>query len=321
MRSTHDEQRTTVRVASMAWEAEGVLSVVFAPLDGSELPAWAPGAHLDLELTGVLTRQYSLCGDPAQRSRWRIAVLREPVSKGGSQAVHERLRPGDVVTVVGPRNHFPFVPAPAYRFVAGGIGITPLLPMMRRASEAGADWSLLYGGRSRASMAFLDELGAYGSRVQIRPQDEYGLLDLPSFLGEPEPATLLYCCGPEPLLGAVEDLCHRWSTKALRTERFKAKAQPVRDAGDEQPFVAVLQRSGYEVDVPAGCSILDAIEDSGLEADHSCREGVCGTCEAAVLSGLPDHRDSLLSDDERAENASMMICVGRALSERIVLDI
>lgn len=321
MRSTHNEQRTAVRVQSMSWEAEGVLSVVFAARDGAELPAWEAGAHLDLELSGVLTRQYSLCGDPAERNRWRIAVLREPVSKGGSQAVHERLRPGDVVTVVGPRNHFPFVEAPAYRFVAGGIGITPMLAMIRRAEESGADWRLLYGGRARSSMAFLDELGAYGSRVQVWPQDENGLLDLASFLGEAEPDALVYCCGPEPLLGAIEGICNGASPKTLLTERFKAKAQPVRDPASEQPFVAVLQRSGYEVDVAAGRSILEAIEDSGLEADHSCREGVCGTCEAAVLSGTPEHRDSLLSQEEREANASMMICVGRATSERIVLDI
>ncbi|MDN5803523.1 MAG: PDR/VanB family oxidoreductase [Microlunatus sp.] len=321
MRVTHDEQRMTVRVRSITWEADGVVSVEFVALDGSDLPAWEPGAHLDLELSGVITRQYSLCGDPARRSSWRIAVLREPVSKGGSQAVHERLRPGDVVTVVGPRNNFPLTDAPAYRFVAGGIGITPLLPMMRRATESGAEWTLLYGGRSRTSMAFVDEVEAYGERVQIRPQDEFGLLDLQSLLGTPETETLVYCCGPEPLLNAVEASCSAWRSGALRVERFKPKPQPVRDPGAEQAFVAVLQRSGYEVDVPAGTSILEAIEECGLEADHSCREGVCGTCEAGVVAGVPDHRDSLLSSEEQAANESMMICVGRALSERIVLDI
>lgn len=320
MRSTHNEQRLAVRVRSMSWEAEGVLSVVFTTVDGSDLPVWDPGAHLDLELPGVVTRQYSLCGDPDDCRAWRIAVLREPVSKGGSHAIHERVRAGDEVTVVGPRNHFPLIDATAYRFVAGGIGITPLLPMIRRVAASGADWTLLYGGRTRASMAFLDELAAYGSRVLVRPQDEYGLLDLDT-LQELEPDTRVYCCGPEPLLDAVEKLSAAWPPETLRTERFKAKTQPARDPADEAQFVAVLQHSGYEVDVPPGCSILDALEQAGLEADHSCREGVCGTCEAVVLAGIPDHRDSLLSADERAQNSSMMICVGRALSDRLVLDI
>ncbi len=321
MRTTHDEQRLTVRVRSMVWEADGVVSVEFVALDGSDLPAWDPGAHLDLELPGVITRQYSLSGDPARRSSWRIAVLREQVSKGGSQAVHERLRPGEVVQVVGPRNNFAFAPAPQYRFVAGGIGITPLLPMMRQADAAGAEWTLLYGGRSRTSMAFVAEVQAYGPRVQVRPQDEFGLLDLRSLLGAPQTDTLVYCCGPEPLLGAVDEACRDWPPGALHIERFKPKPRPVRNPGAERPFVAVLSRSGYEVDVPAGSSILEAIEECGLEADHSCREGICGTCEAGVVEGLPDHRDSLLSEQEQAANESMMICVGRARSERIVLDI
>lgn len=321
MRTTHSEQRMSVRVRSMAWEAEGVVSVEFGTLDGSDLPAWDPGAHLDLELPGVITRQYSLCSDPDRLSRWRIAVLREQVSKGGSQAVHERLRPGDVVDVVGPRNNFPLVESPAYRFVAGGIGITPLLPMMRRAAAQGADWTLLYGGRSRASMAFVDEVEAYGSKVQVRPENEFGLLDLDGLLKTPETNTLVYCCGPEPLLKAVEGCCQGWASRALHVERFKPKPQPLPDPDSELPCVAVLRRSGYEVDVPPGSSILEALEACGLEADHSCREGVCGTCEAAVIEGEPDHRDSLLSAEERAANESMMICVGRSLSERIVLDI
>jgi ferredoxin-NADP reductase len=319
--TTHDEQELTLRVHQLTREADGVLSVRLQTLDGAPLPVWRPGAHVDLHLPGGLVRQYSLCGDPADRGSWRIAVLREPDSRGGSVAVHERLRPGDVVDVVGPRNNFPLVEAPAYLFIAGGIGITPLLPMISEVAAAGAPWQLLYGGRTGASMAFLHELQRFRDQVDVRPQDEYGLLDLASLLATAEPGTQVYCCGPEPLLRAVEERCRDWPPGALHVERFAPKAQPATDPLTEIAFEAVLQRSGRAVRVPPGRSILDALEDAGISAPSSCREGICGTCETTVIDGLPDHRDSLLSDEEQAENATMMICVGRALSDRIVLDL
>lgn len=321
MHVTHTEQHLRLRVAQMTWEAEGVLSLRLRSLDGGDLPAWAPGAHLDLQLPGVITRQYSLCGSPSDRTSWRIAVLREVDGRGGSRAVHERLRPGDLVDVLGPRNNFPLHDAPAYLFVAGGIGITPLLPMIEAAEAAGARWSLTYGGRTRASMAFLDELSTHRNAVRVMPRDEVGLLDLEALLAVPQPDTLVYCCGPEPLLAAVEQRCQPWPKGSLHVERFAPKAQPAADPATEAAFEAVLQRSGATVQVPPGRSILQALEDAGLEALNSCREGICGTCETTVLEGVPDHRDSLLSDDEKDENTTMMICVGRALSARIVLDL
>lgn len=321
MHTTRDEHRLTLRVQQMTCEAEGVLSLRLQDDQGTDLPEWTPGAHVDLLLPGVITRQYSLCGDLDDRSGWRIAVLREPVSKGGSQAVHEAVRPGDLVEVIGPRNNFTLHPAPSYRFIAGGIGITPILPMIQSAEASGAEWSLLYGGRSRSSMAFVDQLQALGPRARVCPQDEVGLLDLESALGNPGDGTLVYCCGPEPLLTAVEDRCRQWPPGSLHVERFKAIRRSEADDGAESSFTAVLERSGFEVEVPPGRSILQALEDAGLTPDNSCREGICGTCETKVIQGTPDHRDSLLSAEERAENASMMICVGRALSERIVLDL
>jgi ferredoxin-NADP reductase len=189
--------------------ADGVVAVSLADVDGGDLPEWTPGAHIDLLLAPTLVRQYSLCGDPADRSRWRIAVLLDPNSRGGSRYVHDNLAVGDRVRIRGPRNHFPLVSSPRFLFVAGGIGITPLLPMVKAADAAGADWRLVYGGRTRASMAFLDELERHGARLRLCPSDQQRI-DLDEVLGEPMPDTLVYTCGPERLLTAVETMCQSW---------------------------------------------------------------------------------------------------------------
>lgn len=325
----HDEQELRLQVTALTWEAEGVLSVHLQRPDRGDLPPWRPGAHVDLLPPGIVStrasgsavRQYSLNGSPTDRTTWRVSVLREPAGTGGSQAVHERLRPGDLVDVVGPRNNFALHDSPEYLFIAGGIGITPLLPMIEAAAASGARWRLLYGGRSRSSMAFLRDLERHGCAVQVHPQDECGLLDLDAALGTPRADVLVYCCGPEPLLAAVESRCAAWPAGALHVERFQAREQPPVDPGSEQAFEVVLGASGLTLTVPAGKSVLEALEDNGIEHISSCREGICGTCETKVLDGIPDHRDSLLSDDERAANDTMMICVGRALCPRLVLDL
>lgn len=322
MITTHDEQDLTLRTRQLRWEAEGVVSVELEDPQGAVLPAWSPGAHVDMHLPGGVTRQFSLCGSREDRQSWRIAVLREPTSRGGSVAVHEALRPGDLVRVVGPRNHFALAESPSYLFIAGGIGITPLLPMIEEVVATGAEWRLVYGGRELGSMAFVRDLqAAYGDRVDVRPQDQRGLLDLDQLLGSPRPSTLVYCCGPEPLLDAVERACASWPQGALHVERFAPKQREPTSSGTEQPFDVVLQRSGLTVTVAPGMAVLEAVEGQGIDTPSSCREGICGTCETRVLEGLPDHRDSLLSDAERAENETMMICVGRALSSRLVLDL
>ena len=322
MHVTHDEQQLRLRILQMRWEAEGVVSLELVPVDGRPLPAWSPGAHLDLHLPGGHVRQYSLCGSPEDPTRWRIAVLRVEESRGGSGAVHTVLRPGDVVDVVGPRNHFPLADAPSYRFIAGGIGITPLVSMMASVDRRNADWRLVYGGRSAASMAFVEELREkYGDRIDLLAQDQHGLLDLETVLKDPRPGELVYCCGPEPLLVAVEAVCaDGWPDGALHVERFAAKPTALEPGHVEEDFEVVLDRSHQSVTVKAGQSVLEALEAAGIDAPSSCREGICGTCEVAVLSGTPDHRDSLLSDEERAANDTMMICVGRALSPRLVLE-
>ncbi|MFF5493451.1 PDR/VanB family oxidoreductase [Streptomyces aquilus] len=295
--------------------ADGVLALTLRHPLGEPLPGWEPGAHVDVVLGPGLERQYSLCGDPSDRTGWRIAVLREPDGRGGSAHVHEQLGQGDKVRVRGPRNHFALQPAPRYRFIAGGIGITPILPMLAAAEAAGAQWSLLYGGRTRESMAFTEELSRYGDRVTVAPQDESGLLDLASVLdGVPED-TLVYCCGPGPLLDAVQARC---PAGLLHLERFTPKEQ---ETGEDTEFEVELARSGTTVTVPADVSVLDAVRAAGVEVLYSCTEGTCGTCETDVLDGTPDHRDSVLTDEEQEAGETMMICVSRCRGRRLVLDL
>jgi ferredoxin-NADP reductase len=317
-----EELETDLVISQRDILAEGVVALSLDDPTGRPLPGWTPGAHIDLMLSASLVRQYSLCGSPADTHTWRIGVLRDPQSRGGSDFAHDKLHVGSAVRVRGPRNHFPLVSAPRYQFIAGGIGITPMLPMIEAARAAGAQWQLAYGGRKRASMAFVEDLAAYGERVTIWPQDEQGLLDLQGILGCPRDDTLVYCCGPEALLSAVEGACASWPAGTLHLERFTAKPgadQPPSGALDT--FEVVCQRSGITVTVPAGRSVFEVLEDAGVSVLGSCLEGICGTCEAAVLEGSPDHRDSVLSAEQQAGSEAMMLCVSRSLSERLVLDL
>lgn len=314
------DTRTTrrMRVAGKDSAADGVVTVTLADPDGGAVPEWEPGAHIDLVL-GDVTRQYSLCGDPADTTSLRIAVLRESDGRGGSVYVHDKLEIGDVIEVGGPRNHFALVEAPSYVFVAGGIGITPILPMVRALACQGKPWRLLYGGRTRGSMAFAGDLeSGHPERVRICPQDESGLLDLAVTLDAADPGAAVYCCGPEPLLRAIEAECGERDHLALHIERFAPKEVATAPAG---AFEVELARSGAVVTVAESESVLDALQRSGAEVDFSCREGTCGTCEVAVLAGRPEHRDSVLTEDEQAANDAMMICVSRSSTPRLVLDL
>jgi len=234
--------------------------------------------------------------------------------------VHEELHEGATVGVRGPRNNFSLVDASRYLFVAGGIGITPLLPMIDAADAAGAEWELHYGGRSRRSMAFLESLEeATGQQVTLHPQDEVGLIDLESLLGQPRPDTFVYCCGPEPLLVAVEQRCAEWPEGSLHVERFAPK-----DVGDPvltDAFEVELALSGLSLTVPPEKSVLQVVEEAGIGVLSSCTEGTCGTCETTVLAGEVDHRDSLLTPAEQAANDTMFICVSRAACPRLVLEL
>ncbi|GAA3509147.1 PDR/VanB family oxidoreductase [Georgenia daeguensis] len=306
------------RVVAKEPVAADTVRLVLDPV-GEPLPTWEPGAHIDLRLRPDLVRQYSLCGDP-EAPYWEVAVLREPDGKGGSRHVHEDLAVGDVVEVRGPRNHFSLAPAEEYLFIAGGIGITPILPMLRVAQASRTPWRLVYGGRTESSMAFRDELQAlYGDLVSLHPQDETGLLDLASLVSACSAATQIYSCGPAGMLGALEALCTGDTAPRLHVERFVPRE--LDPSIEDNEFEVVLERSGLKLTVPVGRSVLEVVEDAGIYVESQCRAGTCGTCETDVLYGEPDHRDSLLDEDERASCETMMICVSRARCPRLVLNL
>jgi len=303
--------------------ADGVAALDLVDPHGGDLPAWEPGAHIDLLLDEGLVRQYSLCGDPRDAKIWRVGVLLDPQSRGGSRHVHDHLVEGAAVRVRGPRNHFALVDSPRYLFMAGGIGITPILGMVDSAQQAGSDWTLIYLGRTRTTMAFAGALSdSYGERVTLWPHDERERFDLQTALREPAGQTLVYCCGPEQLLAAAERHCAHWPEGSLHIERFAAKA-PAAEPGVEalESFQVVCQRSGVTVEVSEDTSILEALEEADIPILSSCLEGICGTCEATVLEGTPDHRDSMLTDAERASGNKILTCVSRSCSEKLVLDL
>ncbi len=306
-------------------ESDGVLSVELRHPLGHQLPEWNAGSHLDVLLPNGLIRQYSLCSDPGQRSSWRLAVLREPAGRGGSAFVHDELRPGTKIQVRGPKNNFALAPAAEYVFLAGGIGITPILPMVRAAAAGDKPWRLIYMGRSRKNMAFLDELAGYGQNVHIHADDESGFYPLAELLADPGANFHVYSCGPGPLLTVIESLAGGWlDPSRLHFERFAADPETAGAAvapheGDHE--FTVQGTDGTEVSVPVGVSILQALEDAGRNPLNSCREGICGTCETPVVSGEVDHRDSLLSEEEREAGDTMMICVSRCKGKRLVLEL
>ena len=308
----------TLLVHQITWESDGVLSVRLRGLNGQQLPAWQPGAHIDVHLSGSLVRQYSLCSDPGDLSHYRIGVRREEISSGGSSFVHERLRPGQTVRVVGPRNKFTVRSAERYAFVAGGIGITPILAMVRQCEERQSDWELFYAGRTHKSMAFLSELERYGDKVHLFAADTGSRINLVELVAALPDETEVYACGPENLLNELEVVCG--APHVLHLERFKAKARPVTEGGDS-PIEVSCAKSGITVEVAPDVSILEALEEAGLNVASSCREGICGTCELRVLEGVPDHRDFILSPAEQKSNEVMMVCVSRAVSPNLVLDV
>lgn len=308
-----------VLVRAMAWEAQDVLSLTLASPEGAALPRWDAGAHVDLVAPGGKVAQYSLCG-PLDAPTWRIAVLLQRQGQGVSRHVHEQLRPGQLVRSSDPRNHFRLAPGSRYLFIAGGIGITPILPMIQVAARAGSDWELVYGGRSRRSMGFLAELEGHGPRVRLFPEDEAGRPPLADCLDRLAPQTLVYCCGPAPLIAAVESLAAERGLKPPVVERFAAApAGPAATA--DGAFLVKLARSGREVTVPADRPVVDVLLEQGIHVPTSCRQGVCGSCETRVLAGRVDHRDAILSDAERQRHDTMMVCVSRALDGELTLDL
>lgn len=313
------ENEFTARVVQLSWESDRVISVRFASTAGHPLPAWAAGSHIDVHLSGSLVRQYSLCGDPAELGSYRIAVRREDHGKGGSSFVHDRLRLGQELRIVGPRNNFRLKPAGSYLFIAGGIGITPMLPMIRAAEASATPWRLLYAGAGRTHMAFLDELQQWDEHVELHPADEGARIDLVKTISGVAPDEHIYACGPAAMLEELEEICAAECPDKLHLERFMAKPREDTSATDATIEVE-CRSSNVSVSVPPNCSILEAMEQAGIDWPSSCREGICGTCEAPVLEGTPDHRDSLLSPDEQAVGETLMVCVSRAKTDRLVID-
>lgn len=317
---TGTEEIRTLVVSRKELIADDVVLLEFADPDGGDLTAWEPGAHIDLLLPGDMSRQYSLCGDVANRRVWQVAVLREPEGRGGSIYLHDELAAGASIRIRGPRNNFAFDKAGSYIFVAGGIGVTPMLPMIAAAESAGASWELVYGGRTKSSMSFVDHLtSTYGERVSVRPQDEFGLLDLPGLLGTVRGDTAVYCCGPEPLLQAIENACEPWPAGSLHLERFSPKA--LEEPLLAESFEVECQMSDKTITVPPGKSIVDVMQENDIPIVVSCQEGTCGSCETVILAGTPEHRDSILTPAEREANETMMVCVSRALTPRLTLEI
>lgn len=316
----HQQQVIRLRVAATEDEADDTKSFVLVEESGADLPEWEPGAHVDIHLPGDVIRQYSLCGDPADRRRWRIGVLREPDGRGGSAHLHDHVRTGTVLEASAPRNNFALRSASRYVFVAGGIGITPLLPMIRQAEQGGIPWHLHYGGRNRSRMAFLGELACYGDKVRLHPEDESGLLPLDDIVRAAGEEALVYCCGPEALLSALESTWAPRAAERLRIERFHPR-EIEGDPAADRPFDVRIHSTGRTIRVHGDQSILDAVGRAGFDVPSSCREGTCATCETSVVEGAVDHRDSILSADERESGKTMMICVSRARSGTLTLDL
>jgi ferredoxin-NADP reductase len=327
---------TELLVRAQRLESDGVLSLLLEHPDGAELPAWTPGAHIDVILPSGTVRQYSLCSDPAEKTQYRIAVLNDPNSRGGSREIHETVRTGTLLPYRGPRNHFELEPAPHYLLIAGGIGITPILAMARQIAQGNAGLTVLYGGRTRPSMAFLDELAALGGTVDVIPQDERGYPDLDGAMTAAPAGTAVYCCGPEPLIRAVEQACERHlGADAMHFERFGAPTPPAPGttgtaaaAGPGTPgadeglaeFEVELKKSGRTLKVTADRTLLDVVLEANPNILFSCEEGFCGSCETKVLAGIPDHHDTILSKTDREKNNTMMLCVGRSKTPLLVLD-
>lgn len=312
----------------MTWEAQSIMGIDLVPLPPMRsLPAFSAGAHVDLHLDtpqGSLVRSYSLLNDPRETHRYCLGVNRDANSRGGSSHVHAALRVGDCLTISSPRNHFPLdETAPHHVFIAGGIGITPMLSMIARSQALGTPWTLYYAARSREHAAFLErfesEAGRAGGQVVLNFDQEPGgkLLDLKAVVADLPAGAHVYCCGPIPMLQAYEEATAGLPPERVHKEYFAAQQAPASDGG----FTVELARSRKTVQVPAGKTILDCLIEIHAEPPHSCREGVCGTCEVKVLSGTPEHRDVVLSDSEHAANDRMMVCCSGSRSPTLVLDL
>jgi tetrachlorobenzoquinone reductase len=313
-----------VLLRSITFEADRINSYTLQALDGGPLPAFTAGAHIELQLASDLIRSYSLTNDPAERHRYVIAVKHEVDGRGGSAHVHTRLKVGDVLSISAPHNNFAYDEGEhASVFIAGGIGITPILSMLRHASAIGRRWSLHYASRTRRDAAFLTEIKALAtasdSEANIVFDQEAGgaALDIAAIVARASAGTHLYCCGPLPMLEAFRAATRSRPPPTVHLEYFS----PVQEAATAGGFEVRLAKSGRTVAVAPGKTILDALLDAGFPVSYACGEGTCGTCETRVIEGVPDHRDVYLTDEEHAANRQMMICCSGAKTPLLVLDL
>lgn len=310
-----------VVVASVTQVAEQIVKLRLVAPDGAPLPCWTPGAHIDIQCgdTGI-TRQYSLCGDPDDVHALEVAVLREPDGRGGSAWIHAHARPGAVLKIRGPRNHFRMDESrPRVILIAAGIGITPIAAMARRAQALGMAYELHYSGRSRKTMAFLQELSAlHGERLHVYASDEGRRNDLRVLLARPQPDAQIYACGPAGLLQDLAQCSAGWPNDALRTEHFVSSASAL-DPAREHAFDVELKDSGLVIRVAPDQTVLAALRAANIDVQSDCGEGLCGSCEVSVLEGQVDHRDVVLTRAERGANNKMMTCCSRAAGKRLVL--
>ena len=315
----------SVRVARKAVEAEDICTFELESADGTPLPAFSAGSHIDVQVPGGLTRHYSLCNDPAESHRYLIGVLRDAASRGGSAAMHEQVHEGSVLSISAPKNHFALAhQAPHHLLVAGGIGITPILCMAERLAATGASFALHYATRSRARTAFFDRIARapFAARVHFHFDDGAAAqkLDIAALLAVQQAGTHLYVCGPQGLMDAVLGAARAaaWDEARLHHEYFGADVAPL---DGDAAFEVQLASSGRVIVVPAARSVLAALADAGVVVPSSCEQGVCGTCLTRVIDGVPDHRDQYLLPDEQAANDQFLPCCSRAKSPRLVLDL
>jgi vanillate O-demethylase ferredoxin subunit len=312
-----------VRVAAKRAEAVDICTFELVDAAGGALPAFSAGAHIDVQIPGGLTRQYSLSNDPAESHRYLIAVLRDPASRGGSAAMHDAVHEGDILHISTPKNHFPLAhEAKRSLLLAGGIGITPILCMAERLAVAGAEFEMHYCTRSWERTAFVERIGtsSFAPRVHFHHSDQGRRLDVATLLAMPDVGTHLYVCGPRRFMDSVLDTARAqgWAEHQLHYEFFSAA--PMK-SDDDASFDVKIASSGRTVRVAAGQTVVQALAAAGVEVPTSCEQGVCGTCLTRVLEGTPDHRDSYLTDEERAANDQFLPCCSRAKSAVLVLDL
>ncbi|RAR59256.1 vanillate O-demethylase ferredoxin subunit [Paraburkholderia unamae] len=314
-------ERIDVRLTQIRFEADDVASYEFRPVGAPDLPAFEAGAHIDLHLPENRVRSYSLVNDPHERHRYVIAVQREAAGRGGSAWMHAVPRIGEHFTIGVPKNDFPLCEsAPESIFICGGIGITPVVSMIRRLERVGAPWRLHYAVRERSRAAYADDLAQIAgadSRVALYFQNEDQRLDVRGLAERAPAGAHLYCCGPRGMVDDFIDACAARPQEQVHFERFAAASEAASEGG----FEVVLHRDGRRIAVAPGKTILDTLLDHGVDVQYACSAGVCGTCRVGVIDGVPDHRDDFLNAEEKAGNCAVMVCCSGSLSPTLVLDL